>query len=102
VIFIRYLLAHTADNALLTTVEIGLIPAPRKCSLPPASEASVERGHPVKSVNECAQCGANLIEPEWSEHFPDHRIRNVWSCDACGYEFEDTVYYSARELAEAS
>ena len=56
----------------------------------------------MKSVNECAQCGANLIEPEWSEHFPGHRIRNVWSCDACGYEFEDTVYYSARELADAS
>lgn len=56
----------------------------------------------MKSVNECAQCGANLIEPEWSEHFPDHRIRNVLSCDACGYEFEDTVYYSARELADAS
>jgi ribosomal protein L37AE/L43A len=50
----------------------------------------------------CAQCGANLIEPEWSEHFPDHRIRNVWSCGACGYQFEDTVYLSSRrELADA-
>jgi ribosomal protein L37AE/L43A len=57
----------------------------------------------VKAVNECAQCGANLIEPEWSEHFPDHRIRNVWSCEACGYEFEDTVYLSPpRELADAN
>jgi ribosomal protein L37AE/L43A len=56
----------------------------------------------VKPVNECAQCGANLIEPEWSEHFPDHRIRNVWSCGACGYQFEDTVYLSPRrELADA-
>jgi ribosomal protein L37AE/L43A len=61
-------------------------------------EASVNR----VSVNQCAQCGADLIEPEWSEHFPDHRIRNVWSCEACGYEFEDTVYYSARELADAN
>jgi ribosomal protein L37AE/L43A len=68
----------------------------------PCQYDDVERGHPVKSVNECAQCGANLIQPEWSEHFPDHRIRNVWSCDACGYEYEDTVYYSARELADAS
>jgi C4-type Zn-finger protein len=55
----------------------------------------------VKSFNECAQCGANLIEPEWSEHFPDHRVRNVWSCEACGYQFEDIVYWSARELADA-
>ena len=58
---------------------------------------------PVKRIsgNQCAQCGAVLIAPEWSEHFPDHRIRNVWSCQACGYEFEDTVYWSARELADA-
>ena len=53
------------------------------------------------SGNECAQCGAGLIAPQWSEHFPDYRIRNVWSCEACGYEFEDTVYWSTRELADA-
>ena len=58
---------------------------------------------PVKRIsgNQCAQCGAVLIAPEWSEHFPDNRVRNVWSCEACGYEFEDTVYRSARELVDA-
>jgi hypothetical protein len=58
---------------------------------------------PVKrnSGNQCAQCGAVLIAPEWSEHFPNNRSRNVWSCEACGYEFEDTVYWSARELVDA-
>jgi cellulose biosynthesis protein BcsQ len=40
------------------------------------------------TVNQCAQCGAGLITPEWSEHFTDHRIRRVWSCKACGYQFE--------------
>jgi DNA-directed RNA polymerase subunit M/transcription elongation factor TFIIS len=50
------------------------------------------------SGNKCAQCGAILIAPEWSEH---HRIRNVWLCEACGYEFEDTVYWSRRELVDA-
>jgi ribosomal protein L37AE/L43A len=60
-------------------------------------EGSVKR----ISGNQCAQCGAVLIAPEWSEHFPDHRVRNVWSCKACGYEFEDTVYWSARELVDA-
>jgi ribosomal protein L37AE/L43A len=61
----------------------------------------VEEG-PVKrnSGHQCAQCGAVLIAPEWSEHFPDNRIRNVWSCEACGYEFEDTVYLSTRELVD--
>src|SRR5215471_1842771 len=28
--------------------------------------------------------------------------RNVWSCDACGYQFEDTIFLSAREITDAS
>ena len=40
------------------------------------------------AVHQCAQCGASLLGPDWSEHSPDHRIRNVWSCKACGYQFE--------------
>jgi C4-type Zn-finger protein len=43
------------------------------------------------SVNQCAQCQADIIAPEWSEHLSDYCIRHVWSCDACGYRFEDTV-----------
>jgi hypothetical protein len=31
-----------------------------------------------------------------------YRVRNVWSCDACGYQFEDTVFLSAREAADSS
>jgi ribosomal protein L37AE/L43A len=53
-------------------------------------------------VNRCAQCGADIIAPEWSEHLSEHCVRNVWSCEACGYQFEDTVYLSGRELADAS
>jgi ribosomal protein L37AE/L43A len=54
------------------------------------------------SVNQCAQCGADLIAAEWSEHVSDYCARNVWSCDACEYQFEDTVYLSAREAVDAS
>jgi ribosomal protein L37AE/L43A len=50
-------------------------------------------------VNQCAQCGADLIAAAWSEHLSESCVRNVWSCDACGYQFEDTVYLSAREAA---
>jgi hypothetical protein len=57
------------------------------------SEGTVQR----TSRNQCAQCGAVLIAAEWSEHFPDNRIRHVWSCEAWGCEFEDTVYWAARE-----
>jgi ribosomal protein L37AE/L43A len=52
-------------------------------------------------VKQCAQCRADIIAPEWSEHLSDCCIRHVWSCEACGYRFEDTVYLS-RELADAS
>jgi ribosomal protein L37AE/L43A len=53
------------------------------------------------SVRECVQCGAAMIAPAWSEHRSDHCVRNVWACDACGYQFEDTVYLRARELTDA-
>jgi hypothetical protein len=41
----------------------------------------------------CAQCGVTLFAPEWSEYLDDRRIRHLWSCDACGYEFESEVCY---------
>jgi C4-type Zn-finger protein len=53
------------------------------------------------SVNECPQCGSEMIAPEWSEHLSDHCTRNVWACEACGYRYEDTVYLPARVLANA-
>jgi hypothetical protein len=46
-------------------------------------------------VIECAQCGGVIVAPEWSEHRSEFCIRNVWSCEACGYQFERTVYFSA-------
>ena len=51
------------------------------------------------SVNECPQCGGEMIAPERSEHLSDYSTRNVWACEACGYRYEDTVFLSARELA---
>jgi ribosomal protein L37AE/L43A len=54
------------------------------------------------SVNQCAQCGADLIAAAWSEHVTDSCVRNVWSCDACGYQFEDKIFLSAREITDAS
>jgi len=44
------------------------------------------------------QCGADIVAPEWSEHLAERRIRNVWFCDLCGYQFEDTVYLSGASL----
>ena len=49
-------------------------------------------------VIQCAQCGGAIIAPEWSEHWSERCIRNVWSCEACGYRFENTVYFSAPKI----
>jgi len=54
------------------------------------------------TVNQCAQCGADIIAPEWSEHLSENRVRNLWSCEACGYQFEDTVYLVARERVDSN
>ena len=54
----------------------------------------------MKPGNDCAQCGVGIIALEWSEHLSNRRVRNVWSCTDCGYQFEDMVYLSARELIE--
>ncbi len=50
--------------------------------------------------NQCSQCGAAIIAAEWSEHLSDHCVRNIWSCDDCGYQFEDTIYLPPRKLAD--
>ena len=42
----------------------------------------------------CAQCGADLIMPEWSEWLDSARVRHLWTCSACGYAFETTVRYA--------
>jgi hypothetical protein len=45
-----------------------------------------------------AQCRADIIAPESSEHLSDYCIRNVWSCDACGYQFEiRSTYRTSRQ-----
>jgi ribosomal protein L37AE/L43A len=46
-------------------------------------------------VRACAQCGADIIAPEWSEYLSPGRVRNFWTCEDCGYNFEDSVYFSA-------
>jgi ribosomal protein L37AE/L43A len=44
-------------------------------------------------LNLCAQCGAALVAPIWAEHLDERHVRNLWSCDTCGYQFETSVYF---------
>jgi ribosomal protein L37AE/L43A len=41
----------------------------------------------------CAQCGAELKQPTWSEPVNQRRVRHLWNCHACGYEFETMVVF---------
>jgi hypothetical protein len=52
--------------------------------------------------NQCVQCSTDIIAPEWSEHLSDQCVRHVWSCDACGYQFENTVQLSKEETVEVA
>ncbi len=48
-----------------------------------------------KAANQCAQCGAEIYLPEWSEFLSERCVRNTWSCEKCAYQFESTVYFPA-------
>jgi ribosomal protein L37AE/L43A len=50
--------------------------------------------------NPCAQCGAIIIAAEWSEYLTDQCVRNVWSCDDCGYHFENMVDFNAAKAQQ--
>src|SRR5262249_33671325 len=43
-------------------------------------------------TNSCAQCGRKLFAPESIEHVTDRIVRYLWSCNACGHQFEASVY----------
>lgn len=56
---------------------------------PPPSRSFVHL-HPV---TECAQCGARILAPDWSEYLNDRRVRHLWVCTACDYQFETTARF---------
>lgn len=58
-----------------------------------------ETARPKRFVAPCAQCGEALLAPEWSEYVNERCVRHVWSCDACGYEFETSVYLTLKSAA---
>jgi len=53
------------------------------------------------SKNMCPQCSGWLLAPNWSEHMSERCVRHTWSCEACAYEFETTVFFPAPEKAAA-
>jgi hypothetical protein len=48
-----------------------------------------------RSALKCAQCGEPLFVPEWSESLDSRRVRHLWHCEQCGYNFETTIRFAA-------
>jgi len=63
----------------------------------PHTETEARKRLTTNGSHICLQCNALLFGPDWSEEVNERRIRHVWSCEACGYKFETTVYYPSLE-----
>ena len=48
----------------------------------------------------CAQCGAQLKGPAWSEPVNQRQVRHLWNCGDCGYVFETMVFFCVEDVAE--
>ena len=49
--------------------------------------------------NRCPQCNEWLLAPDWSEYLSQRCVRHTWSCEACGYAFETSVFFAEAEAA---
>jgi ribosomal protein L37AE/L43A len=51
-----------------------------------------------KPLHLCPNCAAYIIAATWSERVSERCVRNVWSCEACGFEFETSAYFPAERM----
>jgi hypothetical protein len=65
------------------------------------AEATLATRLVTHDKNACPQCQAWLLAPDWSEYLNERCVRHTWSCEACGYEFETAVFFSAAEAVAA-
>lgn len=63
---------------------------------PPSRQ--IARVHPIV---ECAQCFEPIYATEWSEYLDDCRVRHLWACEACGYQFETVVKFPPQRRTAA-
>ena len=53
-----------------------------------------------KPLHLCPNCGAYIIAATWAERVSERCVRNVWSCEGCGYEFETSAYYGPEQTSD--
>jgi len=44
----------------------------------------------------CPKCGEMIMAPESSDHFVDRKIRHIWLCEGCDFDFETSVELIAK------
>ena len=58
-----------------------------------------KRGTPLRF---CINCSDTLIAATSSKYVSGQSIRNSWSCDACGFEFETAASIDVRTTRPSS
>jgi len=49
-----------------------------------------------KPLHLCPNCSSYIIAAAWSERVSERCVRNGWSCETCGSEWETAAYFSVR------
>jgi uncharacterized protein with PIN domain len=49
----------------------------------------------------CPRCDHLLVAPDFSEHVCEQTIRHLWSCEACGTEFNTEVSFRRSDVLHA-
>jgi ribosomal protein L37AE/L43A len=52
-----------------------------------------------KPLHLCPNCAAYIVAATWSERVSERCVRNVWSCESCGFEFETSTYFATERTA---
>jgi ribosomal protein L37AE/L43A len=52
-----------------------------------------------KPLHLCPNCGSYVIAATWSERASERCVRNVWSCQTCGCEWETAAYFPVKPTA---
>jgi predicted RNA-binding Zn-ribbon protein involved in translation (DUF1610 family) len=51
-----------------------------------------------KPLHLCPNCSAYIIAATWSKRVSERYVRNGWSCEACGFEFETAAHLPVRSI----
>jgi hypothetical protein len=61
--------------------------------------ASGAKGASLTPLHICPKCAAYVVAATWSERVSDRCVRNVWSCDVCGFEFETAATFVVKQTS---